>query len=72
MPGSEAHKQSAVHLTIDYVDVKLSLLWLLEGRGILKMCKASGIRGSIDRRFEGMPLFLYIALIGVKVLVILM
>jgi len=51
--GSEEHKQSAVHLTIDYVDIKLSLLWLLEGRGILKMCKASGIRGTIDRRFEG-------------------
>lgn len=34
------------------MDVKISLLWMLEGKGILRACKASGVRGFVDRRSE--------------------
>lgn len=41
-----------IYLTIDRIDVNLSLLWMLEGKGILRACKASGVRGFVDRRPE--------------------
>lgn len=34
------------------MDVEISLLWMLHGKGILKACKASGVRGHVDRRPE--------------------
>eukprot|EP01133_Synstelium_polycarpum_P003798 gene3798-4379_t len=47
---------SSIQLSIRQVDIKLSILWLLEGRGIIKECLASGVRGIIDRRSEGLKI----------------
>lgn len=48
--GEENH--SVVDLTFEEVDVKLSALWMLEGRGLVKELTARAIRGTIDRRTE--------------------
>jgi len=50
--GSPVTGQSAIYLTIDRMDVTLSLLWAGKGKGLLKECTASGVRGFVDRRFE--------------------
>lgn len=39
-----------IDVTIERVDVKLSLLWLLEGRGIVEEASMVGVRGTLDRR----------------------
>lgn len=48
----EKFDNNNIYLTIDRIDVNLSLLWMLEGKGILRACKASGVRGFVDRRPE--------------------
>jgi len=44
---------SSIQLSIKRIDINLSLLWMLEGKGIIKECLLSGVRGLIDRRTEG-------------------
>jgi distribution and morphology protein 31 len=39
-------------MSIDEVNVKLSFLWMIEGRGLVKEIFVRGIRGTIDRRTE--------------------
>lgn len=39
-----------VDITIERLDVKVSLLWLLEGKGIVEEAEMVGIRGTLDRR----------------------
>src|SRR5690349_19407249 len=48
--GEENH--SIIDLTIDEIDVKLSMLWLLEGKGLVKEARIKGVRGTVDRRTE--------------------
>ena len=43
---------SLIDLTIDEVEVKLSAVSLLEGRGIVTELTARGMRGLLDRRTE--------------------
>lgn len=44
-------QESIVQLTLDSVDVTLSLLRWLEGKGLIQDAIVRGVRGSIDRRF---------------------
>jgi distribution and morphology protein 31 len=37
-------------LTIDELDVKVSLLWMLEGKGMVEAMTVKGVRGVLDRR----------------------
>ncbi len=39
-----------IDLTIDQMDVKVSLLWMLEGKGLVESATIKGIRGTLDRR----------------------
>ncbi|KYQ93205.1 hypothetical protein DLAC_05844 [Tieghemostelium lacteum] len=51
-PRGDEHL-SEIQLNIKQIDVKLSLLWMLEGKGMIQECLVSGVRGIIDRRTEG-------------------
>eukprot|EP01132_Coremiostelium_polycephalum_P000830 gene830-1037_t len=51
-PRGDEHL-STIQLSIKQIDIKLSLLWMLEGRGLIQECLVSGVRGTIDRRTEG-------------------
>ncbi|KAF2071222.1 hypothetical protein CYY_007456 [Polysphondylium violaceum] len=51
-PRADEHL-SSIQLSIKRIDIKLSLLWMLEGKGIIQECLLSGVRGLIDRRTEG-------------------
>ncbi|GAM23918.1 hypothetical protein SAMD00019534_070930 [Acytostelium subglobosum LB1] len=51
-PRSDEHL-SSIQLSIKQIDIKLSILWMLEGKGIIQECLVSGVRGIIDRRTEG-------------------
>ncbi|KAK5579274.1 hypothetical protein RB653_008955 [Dictyostelium firmibasis] len=44
---------SSIQLSIRQVDIKLNLLWFLEGKGLIQECLVNGVRGLIDRRTEG-------------------
>lgn len=48
--GEENH--SVIDLTVEELEVKLSLLWLLQGRGLVQEAVIKGVRGTIDRRTE--------------------
>lgn len=37
-------------LTVDEMEIKVSVLWMLEGKGLVESVNARGIRGVIDRR----------------------
>lgn len=37
-------------LHIDRLDVRVSLLWLLEGKGLIESCLMAGVRGTVDMR----------------------
>ncbi|EFA81839.1 hypothetical protein PPL_05071 [Heterostelium album PN500] len=54
-PRADEHL-SSIQLSIKQIDIKLSILWLLEGKGIIQECLVSGVRGIIDRRSEGLYL----------------
>lgn len=41
---------TALKLRIEQMDVKVSLLWLLEGKGLLEEVHLNGVSGTIDRR----------------------
>lgn len=41
---------ASMDLTIQQIDVKLSLWWFLEGNGLLKEMILKGVRGHVDRR----------------------
>jgi distribution and morphology protein 31 len=38
-----------VDLTIKQLDIRVSLLWLLEGKGIVEEAELKGVRGTLDR-----------------------
>ncbi len=39
-----------IDLKLDQVDVKVSLLWMLEGKGLIESASVKGVRGVLDRR----------------------
>ena len=39
-----------IDVSIDQLDIKVSLLWLLEGKGIVEKAYVRGVRGVMDRR----------------------
>ncbi|KAI8887039.1 mitochondrial distribution and morphology protein family 31/32 [Backusella circina FSU 941] len=41
------------NLTIDTVEIELSLIRLMEGKGIVKSCSIKGVRGFVDNRRAG-------------------
>lgn len=48
--GSVEHNVTAIKLDIQKLTVSVSLLWLLQGNGILKNVAADGVTGVVDQR----------------------
>lgn len=46
---------STIDLDIEDLDVILSVLWWLEGKGFVKEARMKGVRGTVDRRVEIYP-----------------
>ena len=48
--GTVGHNVTAIHLDVQKLTVSVSLLWLLQGNGLLKHVSADGVSGYFDQR----------------------